>query len=347
MPPIAFVSYNHKDVRWKERLGRQLAVLEREGLLVTWHDGLIQAGADWLPEIEAAIASARVAVLIISADSLNSDFIRGREIPALIERRLRDGLRVIPLIADACAWKRVGWLAAIQARPLNDKTLAELGRAKAERVLAGLAEEILKIMEGTTASSPSSVTLPHGPKRPPHREISVDAVRALAKETGIGPLVGLVLDTARDLQLYLRPYRRSVMITPPKNHTRMLFTIWGEGKDGKVKMYVGHSPFAEYFPVTERTAARFLGKYGWRWLDSREIVVFLTGLRKLMTRIDPPVNSPQPSRTRPDALRVRRDAEKFAADSARAVKAWKTRRRIAAAAAKTAKKSGPRRPAST
>ncbi|HVR06970.1 MAG TPA: toll/interleukin-1 receptor domain-containing protein [Thermoanaerobaculia bacterium] len=96
MPPRAFVSYNHKDVRWKDRLAVQLAVLEREGLLATWHDGLIQAGADWLPEIEAAIANAHVAVLIISADFLNSDFICREEIPALIERRLRDGLRVIP-----------------------------------------------------------------------------------------------------------------------------------------------------------------------------------------------------------------------------------------------------------
>jgi hypothetical protein len=304
-----------------------LAVLEPEGLL-TWHDGLIQAGADWLPEVEAAIASARVAVLIISAGFLKSDFIRRKEIPALIERRLRDGLRVIPLIADACPWKRVSWLAAIQARPLNDKTLAELGRAKAQRVLAGLAEEILS-MEGTAGSSAPSAALLPVPMRPPsarpRRKMSVDAVRALADQTGIGPLVDRILDTARDLQLYLRPYRTSVMITPPNNHTRMLFTVWGEGKDGKVKMCVGHSPFAEYFPVTERTVARFLGEDGWRWLDSREIKVFSTGLRELIV---PPANS-----------------ARFAAASARAKKAWETRRRKAAKTAKTAKKSGRRKPA--
>jgi TIR domain len=345
MPPKAFVSYSHKDVRWKERLAVQLAVLEREGLLATWHDGLIQAGADWLPEIEAAIASARVAVLIISADFLNSDFIRRKEIPALIERRLRDGLRVIPLIADACPWKRVSWLAAIQARPLNGKTLAELGRAKAQRVLAGLAEEILGI-EGAAGSSASSPALRHGPMRP-RRKMSVAAVQALANQTGVGPLVGRVLDTARDSHLYLRPYRTSVMITPPSNHTRMLFTVWGQGKGGKVRLYLGHSPFAEYFPVTERIVGRFLGAEGWHWLDSHEIDVFSSGLRKLMTRIDPPTNSARPSRSRADSPGATRDAEKFAAASARALRAWKTRRRMAAAAAKTAKKSGRRKPAST
>jgi hypothetical protein len=134
------------------------------------------------------------------------------------------------------------------------------------------------------------------------------------------------------------------MITPPNNHTRMLFTVWGQGKGGNVKMCVGHSAFAEYFPVTERTVARFLGEAGWRWLDSHEIKVFSTGLRELMTRILPPANSARPSRRRADSPKPMRAAEKFAADSARAVKAWQTRRRMAAEAAKTTKKSGPRRP---
>lgn len=139
----------------------------------------------------------------------------------------------------------------------------------------------------------------------------------------------------------------SVMITPPSNHTRMLFTVWGQGKGGKVRMCVGHSPFAEYFPVTERIVGRFLGEEGWRWLDSREIEVFSTGLRKLMTRIDPPANSARPSRSRVDSPRATRAAERFAANSARALKAWKTRRLRAAEAAKTAKKSGRRKPGLT
>jgi Holliday junction resolvase-like predicted endonuclease len=179
------------------------------------------------------------------------------------------------------------------------------------------------------------------------RKMSVPAVRALADQTGVGQLVERVLDTARDLQLYLRPYRTSVMITPPSNHTRMLFTVWGQGKGGKVRMYVGHTPFAEYFPVTERTVALFLGEKGWRWLDSREVEVFSTGLQTLMTRIDPPADSHRPSRSRVDSPRATRAAERFAADSARALKSWKTRRRGAAEAAKTAKKSGRRKPAST
>lgn len=154
MPPTVFISYSRRDDSWKDRLARQLGVLEREGLLKSWHDGLIQPGVDWLPAIEAAMAEARVAVFIISADFLNSDFIRRNEIPALMQRRQMAGLRVIPVIARPCPWKKVLWLAAIQARPHNGKTLAGLGGVKAEEVLSDLAEEILTLVEGVPSSLP-------------------------------------------------------------------------------------------------------------------------------------------------------------------------------------------------
>jgi len=67
MPPTIFISYSQSDARWKDRLALFLGVFQREGLLRVWHDGLIRAGADWLPEIESAMAEARVAILLVSA----------------------------------------------------------------------------------------------------------------------------------------------------------------------------------------------------------------------------------------------------------------------------------------
>jgi hypothetical protein len=65
--PTVFVSYSHQDEAWKDRLVKQLRVLELEGDLEVWDDRRIAAGDEWLPEIEAAIARARAAVLLISA----------------------------------------------------------------------------------------------------------------------------------------------------------------------------------------------------------------------------------------------------------------------------------------
>ncbi|HEV3076945.1 MAG TPA: TIR domain-containing protein [Thermoanaerobaculia bacterium] len=216
MSPAVFISYSHKDERWKDALVRQLGVLEREGLLATWHDGLIEPGADWLPAIQTAMAEAHVAVFIVSADFLNSKFVRSKEIPALLERRRREGLRIIPLIARPCPWQQVPWLAAIQSRPLDGKTLASLSRVKAEQVLSDLAEEILRLAAPRAASPPGDpaprtsappsdppgpppavppVQLPPGPARreaaPPQREAKSQGA-SLSGATPVGFLAEAV-----------------------------------------------------------------------------------------------------------------------------------------------------------
>jgi len=58
-----FVSYSHKDEKWKDRLVEQLGVLEMEGALEIWEDRQIGGGDDWLERITAAISSANVAVV--------------------------------------------------------------------------------------------------------------------------------------------------------------------------------------------------------------------------------------------------------------------------------------------
>ena len=73
--PKVFISYSHKDEEWKNRLVTHLSVLEQQGHLTTWNDRDIIAGTDWLPEIEEAIEEADVAVLMITANFLTSDFI--------------------------------------------------------------------------------------------------------------------------------------------------------------------------------------------------------------------------------------------------------------------------------
>ena len=68
-----------QDEVWKNRLVKQLSMLEREGVLDVWEDRRIEAGADWSAEINAALKRAKVAVLLVSADFLNSQFIREKE----------------------------------------------------------------------------------------------------------------------------------------------------------------------------------------------------------------------------------------------------------------------------
>ena len=150
--PSVFISYSHKDEEWKERLVTQLGVLQMEGILNVWDDRRIEAGDDWKPEIEDAITKANVAILMISANFLTSKFILGEEVPKLLERRAKEGVRVIPLIVKPCAWTQVKWLSPIQARPKDGRPLSGGNDNQIDTDLAVLANEIAEIIRRANAS---------------------------------------------------------------------------------------------------------------------------------------------------------------------------------------------------
>jgi hypothetical protein len=151
--PSVFISYSHKDEKWKDKLAVQLGVLAAESRLEVWDDRRIAAGDDWFPEIERAIDSAEVAVLLISAEFLISEFIRGEEIPRLL-RRKAEGLRLVPILVRPCPWKKVGWLAKIQMRPRDGREITKGNAYKIDKDFAAIAEEIDDLID--TDSAPTS-----------------------------------------------------------------------------------------------------------------------------------------------------------------------------------------------
>jgi len=68
------VSYSHDDREWLNRFSQHIAVLERRELVDVWSDARIAAGEDWEQAIDAALSSAKVAVLLVSPAFLASTF---------------------------------------------------------------------------------------------------------------------------------------------------------------------------------------------------------------------------------------------------------------------------------
>jgi len=122
--PFIFISYSHKDRVWKDRLQSHLKVLELHGNLSVWEDKQISLGEDWFAKIHDAMHSANIAILLISADFLTSNFILGHEVPHLLKKRATEGLKIIPVIIRPCAWQSVPWLASIQCFPSEGRALS-------------------------------------------------------------------------------------------------------------------------------------------------------------------------------------------------------------------------------
>ncbi|HRV92723.1 MAG TPA: toll/interleukin-1 receptor domain-containing protein, partial [Anaerolineae bacterium] len=149
--PIVFISYHHRDELFKERLLSHLSVLEHSGLLNAWSDDKIAAGANWTAEITQVISRAQVAILLISSNFLSSDFTLQREVPTLLERRLKEGIRIYPIILKPCAWQRVEWLARIQVRPKGGKPLTSFDEDEIDEILADIALEIATLVQFSQA----------------------------------------------------------------------------------------------------------------------------------------------------------------------------------------------------
>ncbi|MFN8384387.1 MAG: toll/interleukin-1 receptor domain-containing protein [Anaerolineales bacterium] len=145
--PSVFISYSHKDEEWKNRLETHLRVLEMQEILNVWEDRQIEAGDDWYPEIENAINNATIAILMISANFLTSKFIVGEEVPKLLERREKEGIRVIPVIVKPCTWTRVSWLSKIQARPKDGRALSAGSDHQIDLDLSAIAEEVARAID--------------------------------------------------------------------------------------------------------------------------------------------------------------------------------------------------------
>ena len=148
---MVFVSYSRKDEAEKDALLTHLRVLQNAADMVEiWSDDEIGGGETWELALEKAMSRAKVAILLVTANFLSSNFILGNEVPALLKRREQDGVTVIPVIARACAWKTVPWLARMNVRPRHGQPVWQGGSSRPDDALAAVAEEVAGIVSGGT-----------------------------------------------------------------------------------------------------------------------------------------------------------------------------------------------------
>lgn len=140
---LVFISYSRRDGKLVEALRVQLGALEREGLLSTWIDVEQLPGTTWRPTLEAAIQEARVAVLLVSAFYLDSEFIMNDELPAIMKRR---GLKVIPVVLSSCLFDEKKSLARFGAFNSPRHPLDKLRKPQRTELLRDLTRKIMTLL---------------------------------------------------------------------------------------------------------------------------------------------------------------------------------------------------------
>jgi hypothetical protein len=135
-----FISYSHHDAKWLERLRVRLKPLQRIHRVEIWDDTKLKPGSKWREEIANAIKSTAVAIPLISAEFLASDFIQKDELPPLLNAAEADGAVIIPVIIGPSRFLQVESLSRFQAvnSPLNP--LIAMTEAEQEEVFNKLSE---------------------------------------------------------------------------------------------------------------------------------------------------------------------------------------------------------------
>ncbi len=149
-----FVSYSHKDSDWIEPFRDHLALF---GPDTVWIDkSSIDYGSRWEQEIEAGLASARVAVLMISASFLSSKFIKEKELPYLLTAAEKEELTLLPIYLRHCVTPRE--IAELQAINEPENPLAAFKDEPAKqdgvwvRTIEKIRETLSKLILVTAAS---------------------------------------------------------------------------------------------------------------------------------------------------------------------------------------------------
>jgi hypothetical protein len=140
-----FISYCHRDNRWRQRLDIHLKPIVESGLIASWHDGLIDPGRKWREEKQLAIETAKIAILLVSADFLASDFIRRNELPPLLKAAESRGCRILPIIVRPCRFSRTPEISQFQAFNPPERPLSAMNANERESLFARVADIIENI----------------------------------------------------------------------------------------------------------------------------------------------------------------------------------------------------------
>ena len=141
-----FVSYSHKDKKWLNEFQTHIKPFVRADGFEIWDDTKIESGSEWREEIEKALASAKVAVLLVTHHFIASDFIHNKELPPLFDAAEKEGLTIfwIPIRASNYTETKIE---KYQSAHPPDKPLLSLNTSKRDEAWVSICKKIAHKMK--------------------------------------------------------------------------------------------------------------------------------------------------------------------------------------------------------
>jgi hypothetical protein len=123
-----------------------LRPLERSGVIQWWDETQVKPGQNLQEELQAALQSARIAVLMISADLLASEAILNNHLPPLLKAAESQGTRVIPVILSPSLFEKSELSVFQPVNPVK-QPLCDMDKNEREEVFVKLANTIAEALQ--------------------------------------------------------------------------------------------------------------------------------------------------------------------------------------------------------
>ena len=98
----AFISYAHDDYQIANVFINEIKTHLNDVNIDIWYDEQITLGTKWHLEIQKNIKNNDIAILLISSNFLNSDYIRENEYKKLLLEEKQRGLNIVPILLSHC-----------------------------------------------------------------------------------------------------------------------------------------------------------------------------------------------------------------------------------------------------
>jgi hypothetical protein len=172
-PVNVFISYRHADRNVVETLRDHLGWLENSDRINVFDDTKIRAGDDWDHVIKKELEGSDIIILVVTAKFMRSSYCTNTELEEALKYRSTRGVRVVPVIAEACDWEAmpIRSIAALpKDRENNLKPLNKWGRDR-DVALTQIAREIrLTVDEISTQKLRAEQERGSETDQPSHRE---------------------------------------------------------------------------------------------------------------------------------------------------------------------------------
>lgn len=173
-------------------MAKHLKLLERQGLVRSWHDRQIGAGDLWKDAIDQNLREADIILLLISADFLASDYCFDVEMKTALERHAAGEAVVVPVILRPVDWQATPF-GALQAVPKNGQPITTFANVDLafEQVAISIRAAIQKLRSDrrTIANSTSNPIPSPSPELP---AAFLDSITKLLTHY-VGPIAGVVV----------------------------------------------------------------------------------------------------------------------------------------------------------